>query len=76
MTLVYELHLNPKFYKPVLSSVGLKTLDIMQGSEAAPQPRISLSFKPACEQKKKFFKEGLSTKETVFYIQLNFIVIK
>ena len=48
----------------------------MQGSEAAPLPRISLSFKPACEQKKKFLKEGLSTKETVLYIQLNFIVIK
>ena len=42
--------------------------DFFQGSEAAPQPRISLSFKPACEQKKKFQKEGLSAKETVLYI--------
>jgi len=40
--------------------------DFFQGSEAAPQPRISLSFKPACEQKKKFQKEGLSAKEQFY----------
>ena len=39
---------------------------LFQGSEAAPQPRISLSFKPACEQKKKFQKEGLSAKEQFY----------
>ena len=62
--------------RPFRTNKTGKTDAINQGSEAAPQPRISLSFKPACEQKKKFLKEGLSTKETVLYIQLNFIVIK
>ena len=49
----YDLYLHPD-------------LGIFQGSAAAPQPHISLSFKPACEQKKKIQKEGLSAKEQFY----------
>ena len=47
----------------VHDQIDPKKIATNQGLAAASQPRISLSFKPACEQKNKFQKEGLSAKE-------------
>ena len=48
----------------------------MQGSAAAPQPRISLSFRPSCERKNEILKRRIVCLNAGLDIQLNFRVIR